>query len=545
MPFLNILPGWWSRWLLIPVFSFQLLLASCQQPEPPRPDGPNILLIVADDLGYSDLGCFGGEINTPVIDGLAEQGIRFSRFYTSPICSPTRAMLLSGNDNHIAGIGVQNYRSDQFGYEGELSDRIVPIPELLRQAGYNTYISGKWHLGMGPENDPVRKGFDKSYVSILGASNHFNGNGLLMDEPNIYTENGKPASWPDGRFSSDVYTDKLIEFLRSGEQDGKPFFAFAAYTAPHWPLQVEDRYRMKYEGRYDDGYETLRQERMDALKSAGIIPPDVRLPELHPLVTPWDSLSAEQKQTEARKMELYAGMVDNLDENVGRLISYLKESGKYENTLIIFMSDNGAGDEDYYNHEYFSDFLQERYDNSFENMGSASSFVSCGPPWAEASTAPFRYFKGYLTEGGIRAPMILTGPLVKRHGIIHDGLVTVMDLAPTFYQAAGADYPETDRIYPLTGKSLLPYASAATNQIHAPDYRFALEHNGRTMLQQADWKLMQNDYPLTLEKFELYNLQDDLGEQENLENSEPARYDQLLQAWDHFYRVIHGMLPPD
>ncbi len=538
--------SFFPKWLLIPALTLQCGLFACQSsPSSEARNQPNILLIVADDLGYSDLGCFGGEIETPNIDSLAANGIRFSRFYTSPICSPSRAMLLSGNDNHIAGIGVQNYRSDQFGYEGRLSNRIIPFSTILRNAGYHTSVAGKWHLGLGPENDPVRKGFDQSFVSILGASNHFTGDGLLMDEPNIYTENGRPASWPEGQFSTDVYTDKLLAQIRSGAESGQPFFAYAAYTAPHWPLQVEEKYWKKYTGIYSEGYEKLRETRMRALKDAGLIPEKAQLPELHPLVRPWDSLSSEEKKREERKMELYAGMVDNLDYNVGRIIQYLRESGQYENTLILFISDNGAGDEDYFNHEYFNEYLQERYDNSYENMGKPGSFVSYGPPWAEASSAPFRYFKGYLTEGGIRAPMIISGPGVERSDAICHQLVTLMDLAPTFYEVAGTSYPDNPELYPLKGSSLLPYLGGRSDGIHPDDYQFALEHNSRTMIQQNDWKLMQNDYPLALEKFELFNLKEDLAEQENLEESNPDRYNELLLEWDRFYRYIHGRIAPE
>lgn len=518
-------------------------LTACSQQE--VQSRPNILLIVADDMGYADIGSYGGDIETPVLDTLAARGIRFSRFHTSPICSPSRAMLLTGNDNHIAGIGVQNYRSEYFGYEGELSDRTVAVPEVLKRAGYQTYIAGKWHLGLGPENDPVKKGFDKSFVSILGASHHFTSKGLLMDEPSPYTENGQPASWEEGRFSTDLYTDKLISFIESGRDNDAPFFAYAAYTAPHWPLQVEDRYRKKYEGRYDAGYEVLRENRLVSLKEAGMIPPNATLPELHPLVIPWDSLSPQRQKEEARKMEIYAGMIDNMDENIGRIISYLKEIGEYENTLIVFLSDNGAADEDYFNEPYLNDFLQERNDNSYENMGKPNSFVSYGPPWAEAGTAPFRYFKGYLTEGGITAPMIIAGPGIQGNGSIYHGLVTIMDLAPTFYEVAQTSYPDTKGLYPLKGASIMSYATGKTSKIHPEDYIFAMEHNSRTMLRQGNWKITQNDPPLAMDKFELYNLENDLGEQNNLTEQQPEKHQDLIRKWESFYRIINGEQPPE
>ncbi len=244
-------------------------------------------------------------------------------------------------------------------------------------------------------------------------------------------------------------------------------------------------------------------------------------------------------------MEIYAGMIDNMDENIGRLLRYLKDIGEYDNTLIIFMSDNGAGDEDYFNEDYMADYLQSRYDNSYENMGKENSFVSYGPPWAEAGAAPFRYFKGYLTEGGITAPMIISGPGVDRQGEIYHGITTVMDLAPTFYDMADTSYPQDPNLYPLKGNSLRPYTSGASPRVHPDSYVFALEHNSRTMLMQGNWKITQNDRPLTLENFELYNLADDPGEQNNLKISRKDKHDDLLRQWETFYRVIHGMQPPE
>ena len=266
----------------------------------------------------------------------------FSHFHTAPMCAPTRAMLLSGNDNHIAGMGGQGRVTKTFGYEGRLTDRIVPIPALLKEAGYHTYMAGKWHLGNQPESNPHQKGFERSFVLLPGAGNHYNNRSALGGGDSRYTEDGDSTRWEDGRYSTDFYTDKLIAYIDQNKSDGQPFFALATYTSPHWPLQVDKKHWEKYKGRYDDGYEKLRERRLNSLKKAGIIPKETMLPPLHQSVFPWDSLSENEKHKEARKMELYAGMVDNLDYNIGRLIQYLKETGKYENTLFVFMSDNGA-----------------------------------------------------------------------------------------------------------------------------------------------------------------------------------------------------------
>ncbi len=275
----------------------------------------NIVLIVADDLGYGDIGCYGGEIETPNIDALATKGVRFSSFHTAPMCAPTRAMLLSGNDNHIAGMGGQGTVTKEFGYEGRLTNRIATIPELLRDAGYHTYMAGKWHLGKEPESNPQKKGFERSFVLLDGAGNHYTNQSALKNGLSDYTEDGDPTSWTDGNYSTDFYTDKLIGYIDTNKDDGRPFFAFAAYTSPHWPLQVDKKYWAKYKGLYDDGYEKLKERRFNSLKRMGLIPMNATLPPSHEEVLPWDSLSADEKVREARKMELYAGMVDNLDYN--------------------------------------------------------------------------------------------------------------------------------------------------------------------------------------------------------------------------------------
>lgn len=526
---------------------FGLSLFSCKK-DTPSPKAPNILLIVADDLGYADMGSFGGDIETPNLDELAKHGIRFSRFHTAPLCAVTRAMLLSGNFSHVAGMGSQGLVTGVPGYEGRLSDRIIPVPELLRHAGYHTYIAGKWHLGGMEGANPADKGFEKSFViQDEGGANHFSERGVFPEFPvTPYTENGAQVNWPEGAYSTDFYTDKLIEYIKSNSQDGKPFFTFAAYTSPHWPLQVDEKYWKKYEGRYDEGYEVLREKRMESLKKAGMISPNAQLPPLHPRVKPWNSLSPEEQKKEARKMELYAGMVDNLDHNIGRLIAFLKETGQYENTLIVFMSDNGAAAEDFYYHEYYGPFLQENYSDALEDMGKENSFISYGPQWAEAGSAPFFYFKGYTTEGGMNAPMIIAGKGVEGKGSINSAFLTLMDLAPTFYELAGVSYPENwqgKSRKPLAGKSLSPILNGAQDHIHDSTYVFGLEHRGNAMLRKGKWKLLNTQSPLELKNFGLYNMETDLSEQQNLKEVYPEKYQELLLEWEKFSKEV-GVVTP-
>jgi arylsulfatase A-like enzyme len=527
---------------------FVILNSSCSgaQESAPAKKRPNILLLVADDLGYADIGCYGGIISTPHLDSLAASGIRFSRFHTAPMCAPTRAMLLTGTDNHIAGVGRQNLNTDVFGYEGELSSRAIPFPALLREEGYHTYMAGKWHLGLTSAANPHNKGFEHSFVMLEGVGNHYNGKGIFKDGESRYTEDGKTTSWPDGRYSTDLYTDKLISYIDGNKGDSIPFFAMAAYTSPHWPLQADSIYRNKYSGKYDEGYEVHRERNLSRLKEAGLVPGDAVLPPAHDSVRPWDTLSAMEKKKESRKMELYAGMVENLDDNIGRILNYLKEIGEYKNTIIIFISDNGAAGEDYFNEEEIRDYIQPAYDNSIENMGSATSLVSYGAPWAEAGSAPFRYFKEFTSNGGIIAPFIIAGAGVTRKNEIYHGTVTVMDLAPTMLEATSTSYPERwngNKPYPLEGRSVIPFAGGRQKVVHDHTYAFGMEHSGYTMFRKGDWKINNSSHPFDEARFELYRLTTDLAEKQDLRHEFPEKYAELLHEWQRFIRDKKVQLP--
>lgn len=509
---------------------------------------PNILLIVADDLGYSDLGCYGSDIRTPNIDLLAKKGLRFSRFHTAPKCAPTRAMLLSGNNNHVAGMGSQGgVRRDSPlygvpGYEGNLSDRIVPVPALLKEAGYHTYTAGKWHLGTDGKSSPLVKGFERSFNALQGGANHFNNIGIeLKDTLTTYREDGNLVDYPEGQYSTEVYTNKLIEFITQGQdkENQQPFFAFAAYTSPHWPLQVPDDYLDRYKGKFDIGYDSLRTLRFAALKKTGIILPEATLPPRLDFITPWKDLSAENKKIEARKMELYAAMVDNLDYHVGRLVQFLKVEGLYDNTIIIFMSDNGAANEDFYNDAWSRDFIRARYDNQFENMGKVNSFVSYGPQWAQVGAAPFNRFKNFTMEGGMNAPFIISGKNIPATGEIRDVYFTVMDLAPTFYEWAGTTYPGslgTNQTMPLLGHSILPYLENKTEIIHDENYGMGLEHRGQVFYRKGDWKLVQIDGIYNESKLMLFNIAEDLGETRDRSKENPEKLKELVQEWKEYVR---------
>ncbi len=503
---------------------------------------PNILLIVADDLGYTDPGCYGGDIKTPNIDLLAKQGLQFTNFHTSPLCAPTRAMLLSGNDNHVAGVGSMfpvtgTSREGKPGYEGHLTDRVVTVAQLLKDAGYQTFMTGKWHVGFEDPYIPYAKGFEKSFVLLNGGATHFNNNPIFENEPPQYRQDNQVVLFPEGRFSTDVYTEKMIGFMKD-RQPGKPFFAMLTYTAPHWPLQVPSDYLNKYKGKYDMGYDSLRVIRFNKQKAMGIIPSSAKLPPRNAEIKPWTGLSPEEKKIESRKMELYAAMVEHLDDRIGQLIDYLKQSGQFDNTLIIFMSDNGAAAEDFYNRPAgFGPFLRKHYSNEYENMGKASSFVSYGPQWAQAGAAPFKLFKYYSTEGGIVTPLIISGKLVKRTPGFQNTFITVMDIAPTLLELAGIKYPGAyngKKVAPMLGESCLPFLRGKIDAVHDRNYIFGMEHDGQCLLIKGDWKITNISYPFDETAFALYNLAEDLGESNDLSKSNPKKFGEMMKEWEVF-----------
>ncbi len=518
-------------------------LQSFEQQKPGK--RPNIVLILADDLGYSDLGCFGSEIATPNIDALAKHGQTFTNFYTAATCSPSRAMLLTGTDNHIAGLGNMAEHVTYFpkqighpGYEGFLNNKVVSIAELMKNAGYHTYISGKWHLGLTPDQSPTAKGFERSFALLDAAANYY----YPDKRSTSFWADGKYTNYPDGKYSTDFYTDKMISFIKQDHGDKKPFFLYAAYTSPHWPLQAPPEYIEKYHGKYDIGYDSLRSLRFNALKEKGIVAKDISLPELpavkgslyyitqEPLL-PWKSLSKEEQIIEARKMEIYAGMIDNLDYNIGRLVQYLKEIGEYENTTFVFLSDNGP---DPFEFNETPDKL-----NPYPYMGTANSYTAYGPQWAHASSAVNSFYKGYSSEGGIHTPMIVKMPFQKEGGTMTNAFATIMDLAPTFLELAGAKYPSTyggNKITPYKGSSIIPLLDGKKKYVHDEEYVMGWELFGRCAVRKGKWKITKIEPPFGKGIFELFNMEKDPTESHDLSKQNPQIYKEMLLHWDDYVK---------
>lgn len=509
---------------------------------------PNILFIMADDLGYSDLGAFGGEIRTPNIDALTKEGRILTDYHTAPTCSPTRSQLISGTDHHLAGIGAMAeltpaHLKGQPGYEGYLNERSLSIAEVLKDNGYRTYISGKWHLGLTAETNAHVKGFDHSFTLLQGLDLHFKQAPSAYKRNTTYTEDGQVvpiSALPDDFFSTNYFTDKLISYLESGKNSGKPFFAYAAYTAPHWPLQAPTEYRDRYRGVYDAGYDVIRNGRIARQKQLGLIPANFTAAE--PIATQnapqkygkWNELSTEQKALEARRMEIYAGMVENLDANIGRVIEYLKRNNLYENTLIFFVSDNGA--EGFIRGSYGA---ESGFDNRVNNVGTSSSYHYVGPRWAEVSAAPFHLWKDTAGEGATTAPAIVKLPHQNKAQATYHGFASVLDVFPTVLDYANIAVPQGQykgrQINTPSGYSWRSVLENKAQTIRPVNFSFADELHGSKYARQGDWKIaLQGKAELGTGAWELYNLKNDRGETQNIAENNPAKLQELLDVYNKY-----------
>jgi arylsulfatase A-like enzyme len=531
--------------------------AKTKDPAPAQIKGkqPNILFIVADDLGFADISRLGSEIQTPNIDAIADNGILFTRFYAAPMCAPTRSMLLTGVDSHRVGLGnmaelLKDNQRGHPGYEGYLNDRVATLPELLKTSNYHTYMVGKWHLGYAHDQSPRARGFDRSFVLLDGGASHFEDMaGIDTHHTSArYREDGELLeSLPQGFYSSRNYTDKLISHIRSNIGDGKPFFAYAAYTAPHWPVQAPDDVLEKYAGIYDAGYDHVRAERFKKTKELNLIPPESIYPERTASVPAWDSLQPEEKAIAARQMEVYAAMVDDLDTNIGRLMTFLRDQGELHNTVIVFLSDNGA---DAFSLTKAPEAISAHakiFDNSLENIGRINSFEFIGPKWANVGEAPFRLFKTMPTEGGIRVPAAIWYPALEAHGgKINTGSATVMDLVPTVLELAGIEHPgqyQGKEVFELDGRSLVPILSGAQTAVRDKDDPIGIELAGRRTLIKGDWKILRIPKPAGTDKWELFDLSSDIGEQVNLAKKMPEKMAELILDWERYQSSVGLVLP--
>ena len=542
--------GSFSR-LSCALLGFALLGACTQEPAPSAetaapgapPRRPNILFILADDLGYSDLGVFGSEIPTPNLDAIAQSGMLLTSFYAGMTCSPTRAMLMSGTDHHLAGMGVQGRpnRDDQRGqpgYEGYLNFRVASLADLMTDAGYNTYMTGKWHLGAEVEQGPRARGFKRSFVSLDGAA-HLGGWDWRGPQPARYRDGDEIVNVGDDFYTTRFYTQRMLEYLEQDRAEGKPFFAYLAYTAPHWPLQAPDESIARFKGQYDAGYEALYASRFARMQELGLVRADAEPIDDSRFKPRWSELNDDEKQLEARRMEIYAAMVSDLDTYVGEVIAYLERIGELDNTFILFMSDNGAESSRRDLAPPIRDHVGKEYDHSLENLGRGNTYVMYGPNWASVSATPYFRHKATGFEGGVRVPAFVSFPSMVAPGTRSDAIGTVMDLLPTFLALAGAQPPGTTYrgmpVLPVKGVSLLPLLTGATAAAHPADETFGWELLGQRSVRHGDWKIVWDQrLPADERRWQLFNLAADPFEQHDLAESDPEQLARMLGRWDQY-----------
>lgn len=536
--------------------------AKCEEP-PRNPGAPNIVLILADDMGFSDIGCYGGEIDTPCLDGLAERGLRFSQFYNTARCCPTRASLLTGLYPHQAGMGHMTYDGKRPGYEGDLSRNAVTIAEVLRPAGYRCYMSGKWHVTRfsgkdGPKrNWPLQRGFDRFYGTITGAGSFYDPTTLCRGNTFITPEND-PEYRPERFYYTDAISDNAVAFLRqhAAEHGDRPLFLYVAYTAAHWPMHALPDDIAKYKGKYDGGYAPVRAARLRRAVELGLIDPGWEMTEQ---AGQWEKV--EHKEWEARCMEVYAAMVDRMDQGIKRMVDELRSQGRLDDTLIFFLQDNGGCAEGMgrrsnaekvknASYEPFGpDDLQTKIWPPMQTRdgrpvrtgpqvmpGPADTYIAYGRGWANVSNTPFREYKHWVHEGGISTPLVVHWPRgiapPKRNTIVH-APGHLIDLMATCVDVAGAEYPEAhggETIRPIEGTSLAPAFRGEPLRRRAPIF---FEHEGNRAVRDGKWKLVAKG---AAGPWELYDMETDRTETRNLAAEHPEVVERLEGHWESWAR---------
>ncbi len=513
---------------------------------------PNIVVLLADDWGFSDVGAFGSEIKTPNLDSLARRGMKFSNFHVTASCSPTRSMLLTGVDNHLNGVGnmretIPQEHVGRAGYLSVLNRNVVTIASLLKDSGYRTYVAGKWHVGKEAHNLPDQRGFDHSLVQgDSGSDNWETGKRYLDLTDKVYWyEDGKPVVMPTEFYSSEFYIDKTIGYIRAGALEKKPFFAYVGFQANHIPVQAPKQFIDKYNDYYKDGWDALRRERHKKAVALGLIPKDVPMGTMTTTKN-WNALSEKDKQFQIRSMQVYAGMADAMDHHVGRLITDLKKSGEYDNTVFVFLSDNGPEASDPYAVTLGRWWLNLHYNHDIENLGAKGAYSVIGPSWANAAATPLSTYKFYAGEGGIRTPLIISGVRGMQQNAVQTGFTHINDIVPTLLDIAGVAQPgdtyKGTKIERMTGRSLLPVLQGSATRVHPANEAIGYELSGNAALFKGDLKLVKNIAPVGDGQWHLYDISKDPGETADLQTSLPQQFAQMQLDYAA-YTKANGVLP--
>lgn len=515
------------------------------------PRHPNIVILLADDWGFSDVGSFGSEIATPNIDALAQAGMRFSNFHVAGSCSPTRAMLQTGVMNHRNGLGnmpetIPDEHRGKPGYDTVMNLRVVTIAELLKAAGYRTYLTGKWHLGSDAQRLPHARGYDRAYSLADAGADNFEQRPIEgMYDSAAWTENGKSATLPADYYSSHFVVQRMIDYIEAGRKSGQPFLASVNFLANHIPVQAPDSDIARYSAMYKAGWTVLRDARAKRAAALGIMPAGV--PTVTMATTPdWKTLEADERAAAVRAMQAYGGMATAMDREVGRLVAHLKATGDYENTIFVFLSDNGAEPTNPFQSLRNRLFLDLQYDLSLANIGRRGSFAAIGPGWASAAASPLAGYKFTASEGGLRVPLIIAWPgnSAMRVGGINDGLAHVTDILPTLTELAGVTGHggtwQGRAVEPVTGRSLVPMLKGQPGSVHG-DEAIGYELSGNAALFRGDYKLVRNLAPTGDGKWRLYDVKSDPGETRDLAAAEPDRFAAMMADYRR-YANANGVL---
>ncbi|MBL15234.1 MAG: arylsulfatase [Gammaproteobacteria bacterium] len=537
---------------LFNILSMQALVSAQQS------DRPNIVLILADDLGYTDISPFGSEISTPNIARLATEGLSFTNYHTAGSCAPARAMLLTGVDSHRNGVPniPEALPAEQMAYDhyqGVLNDKVVTLANVLQAGGYHTYMTGKWHLGHTPELLPAARGFDRTIaMADTGADNWEQRTYLpIYDQANWYAD-GAEHTLPDDFYSSEYFIDKTIEFIASNAEDDQPFFAYVPFQAVHMPVQAPREFSDKYAGVYDEGWTVMRENRRLAAEEAGVIPEGTEA-----VVTPgtliWDNLTEEQRRHHARRMEVYAGMVDAMDMHIGRLMDYLESIGEYDNTIFVFTSDNGAEGSNIILPNGGSAlspwFDIVGYNSNYETLGERNSWNAIGPSNATIAASPLTYYKFHANEGGLRVPLVMSGPGIGGQGGMTDEFVFVTDLAPTILNLVGVDIHDGSwlgrEVEPIVGVDFSEFLAGASSQVHDDFDSIGYELGGNSALFKGDYKIVINRTGQSETEWHLFNVRTDPGEARDLAQEQPALLEEMLADYESYVQANNVLPMPE
>ena len=515
---------------------------------------PNIILILADDLGFTDIAPYGSEISTPSLTALASEGIRFTNYHTAASCAPSRAMLLTGVDNHRAGVAsipeaIPPEQSGFDNYQGVLGNNVVTVASLLEASGYHTYMAGKWHLGKERHQLPSRRGFEKTVaMADTGADNWEQKPYIPIYKKANWFADGEEMVLPEDFYSSRFLIDKTIEFIDSNLEDGRPFFAYLPFQAVHIPVQAPQEFIDQYMGVYDVGWEQLREDRLTKALELGVVGQGTEMVEMS-TTEDWEALPDERKRYEAKRMAVYGGMVTAMDFHIGRLIEHLKATGQYDNTLFVFTSDNGSevsGTPDPRNGPARLFVESQGYTSEYETLGLKGSFNSISPSFASASASPLAFYKFYAGEGGLRVPLIIAGQSIAVKGELNHALSHVTDITPTILSLAGVKAPDGRfggrPVEAIVGRNLMPLIRGDVDRVYAEDEAIGYEVGGNAALFRGDHKIVMNRGPVGDSKWHLYNIVSDPGETEDLADAMPERMLVMSQAYEQ-YVLENGVLP--